>query len=343
MAGFPIIPGTQGALAKLTLASSTFTPTVSGLYLVRLCGGGGGGGAGGCSAALSVAAGGSGGGAGITTEAVMQLTAGTGYAVTIGAGGTAGTVTAGAGQVGGGGGTGGDSIFTGPTVLHAPGGGGGGGGNPAATITAATISGQVMTLTLSIANTFQQGEYFTVSGAAGGAWANLNGVEHLVISASGTTVIALACSATIPSGTYTASTGFLLAQAHDGGVPGGGGPTFKGLIFGPGYGGANDVFGASWVPATGTGPYGLAGGGGGTGGPATATNGGTGGNPGTQAAAGTNGTGGGSAGTSGTAGTAGAANSGAGGGGGGAGQGSSGNGASGGAGGTGSGLILGPF
>jgi len=100
---------------RLTSGTS-FTATVTGWHRV-VCQGGGGGGASGSQA--------SGGGAGMWCESWHYLTAGTAYAYTIGAGGTAG--------VGASGGAGGATSFTGPNITATALGGTGGIGLTAGT------------------------------------------------------------------------------------------------------------------------------------------------------------------------------------------------------------------
>lgn len=100
-----------------TPGAYTFTPTCSGTYHVKVWGGGGGGGRGDACAWCWCNAGGSGGGSGGYTEGDYFLVGGTGYPVTVGAGGAGGSA--------GNGSAGGSSVFNGPVILTSTFGAGG--------------------------------------------------------------------------------------------------------------------------------------------------------------------------------------------------------------------------
>lgn len=140
------VAGTDAAtldqLAGVTVytTSGTFTPSVSGLYMIACVAGGGGGGGGG-SASTGIAQSGGGGGAqGEVKTQIQSLVALTAYTCTIGAGGAGGTGGAAGGHAGQAGTQGGTTTFAGPTTLAAQ---GGGLGQPSgASSTAYVVGGQ---------------------------------------------------------------------------------------------------------------------------------------------------------------------------------------------------------
>lgn len=112
--------------------SGSFVAPITGLYRITLQGAGGGGGGAGVSGA-SVRYSGGGGGAGGHGVFYEQLTAGTSYTYTIGAGGTAGTAGSGSTTGGNGGNGGASSITIGNNVYNCTGGTGGNAGGNAGT------------------------------------------------------------------------------------------------------------------------------------------------------------------------------------------------------------------
>ena len=111
--------------------TGTFTPAVSGWYLVEMLGAGGSGGGGGTSASgTALQTGGAGGGAGMYTQQMLYLTAGATYTATVGVkNATRPTGGAAGGNAGVAGKPGAASSFAGPGIptLYAD---GGSGGNP---------------------------------------------------------------------------------------------------------------------------------------------------------------------------------------------------------------------
>ncbi len=343
-------------------SGTTFTPLVTGLYRIECLGGGGGGGAGSSSASASTlfGLGGAGGAPGGSTQAYMTLTGGTAYTYALGTAGTGGTVTSGATHNGGNGSVGGNTTFTGPSTLVAPGGGGAQGASFETPVTVAVINGDILTVTLTNGFAGAQGTPGTslvgIRSAAGGTWgsagssgAGINGLWPTSRNTGGTPSsydLVYGNGSIVPSGTYTASSGLAAPFAINGGIPGENSYSILGNIWGAGYGGPG-----VWLPSiplyavqAGGAAFGLGGGGGGCGGAsATSTSyGGTGASAGTLGGGGANGSNGGNTGSAnGTAGASASANTGAGGGGGGGAA--AGNAGAGGAGGTGLIVITGPF
>lgn len=133
------LPASPPNYQKFTASGSFLTP--DGITRVRVRAIGGGGGSGGAGSALTsggvtTQAGSGGGGAGLATDAVVSVTPGTTYTVTIGSGGTAGVGGAVNGNAGTNGGAGGRSSFQ--SLVRADGGAGGSG---SAANSVATVGG----------------------------------------------------------------------------------------------------------------------------------------------------------------------------------------------------------
>ena len=131
--GFSVKDGST----EVFTSSGTFTAKKTGTHTVIICGGGGGGGAGGTGNGANSGGGGGGGGSGLTIWFRQSLTKGTGYTVTIGAGGASatngGTTTFDATSTSGGnaGTTGGNPTAGAGGAANASSGGGAGSGSSA--------------------------------------------------------------------------------------------------------------------------------------------------------------------------------------------------------------------
>jgi hypothetical protein len=127
--------------ASSATATPDFVPTITGQYEIECIGGGGGGGGAGSSAHSSgtpTQAGGGGGSQGASVRGIQTLIEGTPYQCSVGAGGGTASGGASGGNAGTNGHNGGNTLFSGPTAIYAP---GGGGGDPSAATSANPVQG----------------------------------------------------------------------------------------------------------------------------------------------------------------------------------------------------------